>query len=113
MGLLDDVGTPEERLAMVRQHAEALWLGLQGIPGCRPLLLAPPPAGLVSFQLHRADGTLLEPDPVVGALGDQGIWLRSLRDPACVRACTHVTTTADDLEALLEAVRQIAHQHGC
>ena len=113
MSLLDDVGTPEERLALVRQRAEALWLGLQGIPGCRPLLLAPPPAGLVSFQLHRADGTLLEPDPVVGALGDQGIWLRSLRDPACVRACTHVTTTADDLEALLEAVRQIAHQHGC
>jgi L-cysteine/cystine lyase len=49
----------------------------------------------------------------VGALGDQGIWLRSLLDPVCVRACTHVTTTSEDLERLLEAVRQIARQHGC
>jgi L-cysteine/cystine lyase len=67
----------------------------------------------VSFQLHRGDGTLLESDSVVGALGDQGIWLRSLRDPVCVRACTHVTTTSEDLERLLEAVHQIARQHGC
>ena len=113
MALLDDVGTAEERLALVRHHSESLWLGLQGIPGCRPLLQAPPPAGLVSFQLQRADGALVEPDPVVSALGDQGIWLRSLRDPACVRACTHVTTTSEDLEHLLEALRQIARQNGC
>jgi L-cysteine/cystine lyase len=113
MKLLDGVGSAEERLALVRHHAETLWTGLQGIPGCRPLLLTPPPAGLVSFQLHHADGTLLEPDPDVAALGHQGIWLRSLRDPACLRACTHVTTTAEDLECLLEAVRQIARQHGC
>lgn len=113
MTLLEEVGSAEERVALVRQHAEALWRGLQGVPGCRPLLQAPPPAGLVSFQLHRADGSLVEPDPLVAALGDQGIWLRSLRDPACVRACTHVTTTAEDLEILLEAVRQIARQHGC
>jgi L-cysteine/cystine lyase len=113
MNLLDGVGSAEERLALVRHHSEALWTGLQGIPGCLPLLLTPPPAGLVSFQLHRADGTLLEPDPEVAALGHQGIWLRSLRDPACLRACTHVTTTAEDLECLLEAVRQIARLHGC
>ena len=67
----------------------------------------------MSFQLQRADGALVEPDPVVSALGDQGIWLRSLRDPACVRACTHVTTTSEDLEHLLEALRQIARQNGC
>jgi L-cysteine/cystine lyase len=113
MTLLDGVGSAEERLALVRQHSLALWQGLQAVPGCRPLLEVPPPAGLVSFQLHRADGSLLEPDSVVGALGDQGIWLRSLRDPSCLRACTHITTTAEDLECLLEAIRLIARQHGC
>lgn len=111
MDLLDGVGSAEERLAILRQHSLALWQGLQAVPGCRPLLEVPPPAGLVSFQLHRADGTLLEPDSVVGALGDRGIWLRSLRDPACLRACTHITTTAEDLDCLLEAIRQIARQH--
>ncbi|MFM9046339.1 MAG: cysteine lyase, partial [Cyanobium sp.] len=108
MELLDGVGSAEERLAVVRHHAETLWMGLQGVPGCRPLLQVPPPAGLVSFQLHRPDGPLIEPDQVVSALGDQGIWLRSLRDPACVRACTHVTTSSEDLERLLDALHQIA-----
>ena len=31
---------------------------------------------------------------VVTALGKQGIWIRDLADPACLRACTHITTEA-------------------
>lgn len=54
----------------------------------------------------------MEPERVVRRLGDQGIWLRSLRDPDCVRACTHVTTTPEDGERLLEALTRMCREHG-
>jgi L-cysteine/cystine lyase len=107
LSLLDAVGSAEERLAILQHHAQALWRGLQAIPGCVPLLAAPPPAGLVSFQVHRQDGSPIEPDEVVSRLGEQGIWLRSLKDPSCVRACTHVSTTGAEVEKLLSALRQL------
>ena len=44
------------------------------------------------------------PEAVVARLGAQGIWLRSLDDPHCLRACTHLTTTAADISRLIEAL---------
>jgi L-cysteine/cystine lyase len=58
----------------------------------------------VSFTLHRPDGGAIEPALVVRALGERGIWLRSLPDPACLRACTHLTTSAEEIETLLAAL---------
>ncbi len=112
LSLLDAVGSAQERLAILQGQAEALWRGLALVPGCRPLLQAPPPAGLVSFQLHRRDGSLIAPEQVVSRLGEQGIWLRSLKDPACLRACTHVTTTPEDVEMLLEALSRFSSEEG-
>ena len=112
LSLLDAVGSAEERLAILQGHAEALWRGLASVPGCRPLLQAPPPSGLVSFQLHRSDGSLIAPEQVVSHLGGQGIWLRSLKDPSCLRACTHVTTTSADVERLLEALGCFSAEEG-
>jgi L-cysteine/cystine lyase len=43
---------------------------------------------------------------VVQQLGEQGIWIRSLDEPACLRACTHITTTERELEQLLAALSQ-------
>jgi L-cysteine/cystine lyase len=45
---------------------------------------------------------------VVEQLGHQGIWIRRLDHPDCLRACTHITTTAAEIETLLEALRQLA-----
>ena len=39
-------------------------------------------------------------------LGGQAIWLRSLDDPHCLRACTHITTTAAEVETLLGALAE-------
>jgi L-cysteine/cystine lyase len=103
--LLESIGTATDRLALLRRPAERLWHGLQTLPGCRTLLSQPPPAGLVSFQLHRANGTLIPPDEVVRWLGERGVWLRALREPSCLRACTHVTTTADDVDQLLSQLQ--------
>jgi L-cysteine/cystine lyase len=107
--LLEAEGSAEQRLERLRDRATQLWHGLQQIQGVETLLSEPPPAGLVSFTIAGADGTLIDPEATVHTLGDQAIWLRSLLDPACVRACTHLTTTETEVELLLEAlVRQIA-----
>ncbi|MEB3348490.1 MAG: aminotransferase class V-fold PLP-dependent enzyme [Cyanobacteriota bacterium] len=101
--LLEEVGSAAARAGRIRGLSQRLWRGLQGIVGIHTLLLEPPPAGLVSFQLDR-----LEPASLVSHLGEQTIWLRSLDEPACVRACTHVTTTEAEVDRLLEALAAVA-----
>ena len=61
----------------------------------------------MSFTLHRRDGSAVDPGSVVGALGQQGIWLRSLPDPFCLRACTHLTTEEEEVDRLLAALAAI------
>jgi L-cysteine/cystine lyase len=85
-----------------------VWEGLQAIPGVAALLQVPPPAGLVSFTVEGSPNAGA-PEAVVQALGKQGIWLRTLDDPHCVRACTHITTTAAEIEQLLEALKGLLH----
>ena len=102
LSLLEAEGSDQERLALIRQRSAHLWEGLGRIAGVRPLLDAPPPAGLVSFEVEGQD-----PASLVERLGEQGIWLRNLPDPACLRACTHITTSPADLEALLEALHRL------
>jgi len=62
----------------------------------------------VSFTLHRRDGGAIDPASVVRRLGERGIWLRSLPDPACLRACTHLTTTEEEVVRLLGALADLA-----
>jgi L-cysteine/cystine lyase len=102
--LLAAVGSSETRLALIRERSGQLWQGLQAIAGLETLLQEPPPAGLVSFRLigHGAPS----PEAVVVQLGEQAIWLRSLDDPHCLRACTHITTTAAEVETLLGALAE-------
>jgi L-cysteine/cystine lyase len=45
---------------------------------------------------------------VARRLGERGIWLRHLPGPDCLRACTHVTTTAAEVDALLDTLREFA-----
>jgi L-cysteine/cystine lyase len=104
--LLEAEGSAEKRLERIRGKAGQLWQGLRLLPGVEPLLAVAPPAGLVSFRLRGPDGEMIEPEAIVNDLGEQAIWLRSLPDPACVRACTHLTTTEDEVERLLEALRR-------
>jgi L-cysteine/cystine lyase len=109
MDLLDGVGSAAERLRLIQGQALRLWEGLRSLPGCRPLLEEPPPTGLVSFQLHRSDGSPVAPEAVAGQLGERGIWLRHLQGPECLRACTHVTTTAADVDQLLTMLHSLGH----
>jgi L-cysteine/cystine lyase len=99
LNLLEAEGTAERRLARIQAGSARLWRGLQGIPGVQTLLPEPPPAGLVSFSLEGRSTAA-----VVNQLGEQGIWIRRLDDPDCLRACTHITTTDGEIDLLLEAL---------
>jgi len=101
--LLAAEGSPEQRLQQIQKGSLQLWQGLQSIGSARTLLREPPPAGLVSFHLEgRATAS------VVQELGAQGIWIRRLDEPDCLRACTHITTTANEIETLLTALQRLA-----
>ena len=101
--LLAQAGTPADRIEQIRAGSSQLWQGLQPIQGIRTLLCEPPPAGLVSFTFEGQPSST-----VVERLGTQGIWIRRLDDPDCLRACTHITTTAADIAALLDALIELA-----
>ena len=100
LDLLDQEGTGDERWTQIQSRSEALWQALNNLDGVTPLLQVPPASGLVSFQL-RHDAA---PAEVVQQLGQQGLWIRDLADPSCLRACTHVTTTEAETKALTTAI---------
>jgi len=102
MDLLDAEGSPETRLGAIRERSGQLWHGLQALAGVETLLREPPPAGLVSFKLSGSGAP--SPEAVVAQLGSQAIWVRSLDDPPCLRACTHIPTTAAEVDTLLAAL---------
>ncbi|MGB5134405.1 MAG: aminotransferase class V-fold PLP-dependent enzyme [Prochlorococcaceae cyanobacterium] len=97
--LLEAEGDAHQRLDRIRSLAGELWRHLAELPGVEPLLHVPPPAGLVSFTVEGRT-----PEAVVRALGQRRVWLRSLDDPHCLRACTHITTTTAELDLLLAAL---------
>ena len=103
--LLEAEGDARQRLQRIRALAGRLWGQLQVLPGVEPLLQVPPPAGLVSFTV---DGPT--PEALVQALGARRLWLRSLDDPHCLRACTHITTTDAELDQLTAAVAGLIRQ---
>jgi L-cysteine/cystine lyase len=101
--LLEQQGSAERRLEQIQALSAKLWQQLATLPGATPLLEGPPPAGLVSFTLTAAS----PPSQVVQALGAEGIWIRDLADPACLRACTHITSTDEELLQLQEALAEL------
>ncbi|MCT0218050.1 aminotransferase class V-fold PLP-dependent enzyme [Synechococcus sp. CS-1329] len=100
--LLEAVAPAAERLELIQKRSQQLWQSLGQLPGVHPLLEVPPPAGLVSVVV---EGT--SPGELVRQLGERAIWLRTLDDPHCLRACTHITTTEAELERLVEAVAEL------
>ena len=101
--VLDQEGSAEERLQRITSLSATLWNALNAIPGVTPVLDGPPPAGLVSFQISQG-ATQIDPAAVVQRLGADQLWIRDLADPSCLRACTHICTTVEELERLTNAV---------
>ena len=112
LDLLDQEGSENDRINRIRALSEQLWRELRSIPGVSPLLEGPPPAGLVSFRLN-VETTPATPSDVVKALGAQKIWVRDLADPICLRACTHVCTSRNDIEQLTQQIRRLSAEDRC
>ena len=107
LDLLEQEGSDDERLGQIHILSEQLWKELKSIPGVSPLLDGPPPAGLVSFQM-RPEATGATPAEVVKALGGQQLWIRDLADPVCLRACTHICTSQNDIAQLTDQIRTLS-----
>ena len=107
LDVLEQEGSSDERLKRIGSLSEQLWRELQSIQGVSPLLEGPPPAGLVSFQMHP-EATGATPSEVVRALGAEQIWIRDLADPICLRACTHICTSQNDIAKLTDQIRTLS-----
>jgi len=105
--LLEQEGSDNDRLVHIRAQSQQLWKDLDAIPGVTPLLEGPPPAGLVSFQMNW-QATRSTPTDLVKALGSEQIWIRDLADPICLRACTHVCTSENDIQQLTQQIRRLS-----
>jgi L-cysteine/cystine lyase len=92
----------EERYRQVTELSAYLWNGLNKLSGVKCWLPEAPQTGLVSFQL-AAGGH----DRVVQKLETQGIFLRTLFFPDCIRACVHYLTTYEEIDTLLAALGDV------
>ena len=98
--LLENEGSAPQRWDRIQNLSSKLWQALQGLASVNPLLDVAPTSGLVSFQINGD----VPPAEHVKQLGAQGLWIRDLADPSCLRACTHISTTDDDINALVAAI---------
>jgi len=105
--LLDDEGTCDERTRQIQRLSGALWQSINRLDGLQPVLQGPPPAGLVSFRVEGHN-----PVAVVKLLGQQRVWLRHFDSPSCLRACTHITTSEEDLDRLISSLTQVVQGRG-
>ncbi|MFB2973327.1 aminotransferase class V-fold PLP-dependent enzyme [Aerosakkonema sp. BLCC-F183] len=100
-------GSQSERYQQILSLSKYLWQQLSQLPNITCLRKSPPDAGLVSFQF--TDGSSHR--QLVLFLESQGVFLRTIHQPDCVRACVHYFTTKTEIDRLIEAVSkfQIAH----
>ncbi|MEL6937895.1 MAG: aminotransferase class V-fold PLP-dependent enzyme [Cyanobacteria bacterium J06598_1] len=108
-------GDSQARYDRICSLSKRLWAGLRALPNVRCLLQdAPPPSGLVSFQLLDAGG---EPDfaqhgTLAKQLEGEKIYVRTLLSPNCVRACVHYLTTEEEIADLIIRIQTVAEKFG-
>lgn len=99
-------GTAAERYQRMVSLSQRLWHHLGELPTLRRVRETPPDSGLVSFWVLR-DG---EPSPalhrqLVEHLEGQGVLLRTLLSPNCVRACVHYLTLESEVDELVDTLQ--------
>lgn len=96
-------GTPHERYQQICQLSEYLWQSLSKINGIECLKNSPPQAGLVSFRVTNNSSH----KQLVQQLEKQGLLLRTIAEPDCIRACVHYFTLSAEIDRLVEAIKQM------
>ena len=100
IALHQEWGDKSDRYQRICQLSKYLWSQLQ-IEGISCLKETPPEAGLVSFQVAG-----VEHKQLVNNLERQGFLLRTIADPDCIRACVHYLTLPQEIDRLLEVIKQ-------
>jgi L-cysteine/cystine lyase len=92
-------GTATDRYQRILELSRSLWQKLAELPNVTCLRTAPPEAGLVSFTVEgQAHGAIVQ------ALEQQNIFVRTILDPDCIRACVHYLTTEEEIDQLVTAI---------
>lgn len=95
----DQWATLNQRYQQIQALSHRLWQQLRELPHVTCLRTTPPEAGLVSFQLA---GRFHERG--VQALEAEGILVRTIRHPNCIRACVHYLTSEAEIERLVTTI---------
>ncbi|MEG4486676.1 aminotransferase class V-fold PLP-dependent enzyme [Microcoleus sp. D2_18a_B4] len=105
IALQHEWGTIEERYAEICRLSKYLWERLSELPDVECLRKSAPEAGLVSFRLTNG----MPHNKLVNLLEKQGIMVRTILNPDCVRACVHYFTTEAEIDKLVEGIlRQVS-----
>ncbi|MEG4209152.1 aminotransferase class V-fold PLP-dependent enzyme [Microcoleus sp. S13_B4] len=100
IALQHEWGTIEERYAEICRLSKYLWQRLSELPDVECLRKSAPEAGLVSFRLTNG----MPHKKLVDLLEKQGIMVRTILNPDCVRACVHYFTTEAEIDKLVGAI---------
>ena len=100
IALQHEWGTIEERYAEICRLSKYLWQRLSELPDVECLRTSVPEAGLVSFRLTNG----MPHKKLVDLLEKQGIMVRTILNPDCVRACVHYFTTEAEIDKLVGAI---------
>ncbi len=95
----NDFAPAAERYRQICDRSAYLWQQLRALPQVNCLKTSPPEAGLVSFQLVGQT-----PDRAVAQLEAQDIYVRTLLNPHCIRACVHYFTLEAEIDRLVAAI---------
>lgn len=96
-------GTAVDRYQRICDLSQRLWQQLSDLPQVRCLRTAPPEAGLVSFQV-----TAGQPHAqIVKNLEQQDIFVRTILEPDCIRACVHYLTLESEIDRLVSAIAML------
>lgn len=93
-------GTIEERYAEICRLSKYLWEHLSELSHVECLRTSAPEAGLVSFRVTNG----MPHKKLVDLLEKQGIMVRTILNPDCVRACVHYFTTEAEIDKLVGAI---------
>lgn len=100
IALQHEWGAIEERYAEICRLSKYLWERLSELPDVECLRKSAPEAGLVSFRLSNG----MPHNKLVNLLEKQGIMVRTILNPDCVRACVHYFTTEAEIDKLVGAI---------
>lgn len=103
-------GSSQDRYSTQLQLVQGLWQQLQTLPEVTCLSPDPPISGLVGFTL--APRLKLDPKQVESDLAAQGIFIRSMDEPVCLRASVHYFSSEADVTQLVDALKKILEARG-